>query len=177
MNINAIRKKVHKIAPTVNVEEYRGCVRLTGELDDWDSIYRCGVAAVSKRSLGVLNDIKLKGFSEKVKVPSVNDSAIDGATPDVLVIGGGITGCAIARELSKLDISVMLVEKPPTLRRARLAVTTAAFTPASTCTKDNRNSITSCAATKCIRVYAKNSVATFSVGRRRLCSAPSGKAG
>lgn len=111
MNINAIRKKVHKIAPTVNVEEYRGCVRLTGELDDWDSIYRCGVAAVSKRSLGVLNDIKLKGFSEKVKVPSVNDSAIDGAKPDVLVIGGGITGCAIARELSKLDISVMLVEK------------------------------------------------------------------
>ena len=111
MNLKAIAKRVHKIAPSVNVEEYRGCVRLTGELDDWDSIYRCGVAAVSSRSRGVLNDIKLKGFHEDVKVPSIRDDAIDGATPDVLVIGGGITGCAIARELSKLDIDVLLVEK------------------------------------------------------------------
>lgn len=111
MNLKAIAKRVHKIAPSVNVEEYRGCVRLTGELDSWDSIYRCGVAAVSSRSLGVLNDIKLKGFHEEVKVPSLRDDAIDGAKPDVLVIGGGITGCAIARELSKLDIDVMLVEK------------------------------------------------------------------
>ena len=111
MNLKAIAKRVHKIAPSVNVEEYRGCVRLTGELDDWDSIYRCGVAAVSSRSRGVLNDIKLKGFREDVKVPSIRDDAIDGATPDVLVIGGGITGCAIARELSKLDIDVLLVEK------------------------------------------------------------------
>ena len=53
MNLNKIAKKVHKIAPSVKVEEYRGCVRLTGELDSWDAIYRCGVAAVSKKSLGV----------------------------------------------------------------------------------------------------------------------------
>lgn len=111
MNLNAIKKRVHKIAPSVKVEEFRGCVRLTGELDDWDKIYRCGVAAVSSESLGVLNDIKLKGFGEKVKRPSFTDGVLDGAKPDVLIIGGGITGCAVARELAKLELDVLLVDK------------------------------------------------------------------
>ncbi|MCQ2602456.1 MAG: FAD-dependent oxidoreductase, partial [Clostridia bacterium] len=112
MNINKIAEKVHKIAPTVKVEEYRGCVKLTGELDDWDLIYKAGNAAVdNKHSLGVINDIRLKGFVEKVKTPTTKDNAIDGLKPDVLVIGGGIVGCAILRELSRLDISALLVEK------------------------------------------------------------------
>ena len=111
MNLKSIAKRVHKIAPSVKVEEYRGCVRLSGELESWDLIYRCGVAAVSKGSLGVLNDIKLKGFREEMKKPSLRDDALEGKKPDVLIVGGGIMGCALARELSRLDISVMLVEK------------------------------------------------------------------
>ncbi|MBR2809467.1 MAG: FAD-dependent oxidoreductase, partial [Erysipelotrichaceae bacterium] len=30
---------------------------------------------------------------------------------DVIVIGGGVTGCAILRELSKYDLTVALLEK------------------------------------------------------------------
>lgn len=111
MNISKIEKRVHKIAPSVKVEEHRGCVRLTGELDNWQDIYNAGCAAVSKSSRGVLNDIKLKGFSEKISAPEFRDNELDGATPDVLVIGGGIVGCAIARELTKLKVGVLLVEK------------------------------------------------------------------
>ena len=111
MNLEKIRRAVNKIAPSVKVEEYRGCVRLTGELDNWTDIYRCGRAAVCKKSLGVLNDIKLKGFHEEPKRPTLQDDAVDGQTPDVLVIGGGIVGCAVARELTRLDVSVLLVEK------------------------------------------------------------------
>ena len=111
MNLKAIAKRVHKIAPSVKVEEHRGCVRLTGELDSWDAIYRCGVAAVSGKSLGVLNDIRLKGFVEEMKKPSLRDRALEGKRPDVLIVGGGIMGCALARELSRLDISVLLIEK------------------------------------------------------------------
>jgi len=37
---------------------------------------------------------------------------------DVIIIGGGITGCAIAREISKYDIDVVLVEKHPDLAMA-----------------------------------------------------------
>ena len=111
MNLAKIRRAINKIAPSVKVEEYRGCVRLTGELDNWADIYRCGRAAVCKKSLGVLNDIKLKGFHEEPKRPTLQDDAVDGQTPDVLVIGGGIVGCAVARELTRLDVSVLLVEK------------------------------------------------------------------
>lgn len=111
MNLAKIRRAVNKIAPSVKVEEYRGCVRLTGELDNWADIYRCGRTAVCKKSLGVLNDIKLKGFHEEPKRPTLQDDAVDGQTPDVLVIGGGIVGCAVARELTRLDVSVLLVEK------------------------------------------------------------------
>lgn len=111
MNLAKIRRAVNKIATSVKVEEYRGCVRLTGELDNWADIYRCGKAAVSKKSLGVLNDIRLKGFHEEPKHPSLTDNALDGETPDVLVIGGGIVGCAVARELTRLKASVLLVEK------------------------------------------------------------------
>ncbi len=111
MNIAKITKRVHKFAPFVKVEEYRGSVRLTGELDNWADIYKCGKSAVDKTSLGVINDIKLKGFTQKEIRPTIEDNSLDNSSPDVLIIGGGIVGCAIARELAKLELDVLLVEK------------------------------------------------------------------
>lgn len=111
MNLAKIRRAVNKIAPSVKVENYRGCVRLTGELDNWMDIYKCGKAAVCKGSLGVVNDIRLKGFHEEPKKPTLKDDALSGQKPDVLIVGGGIVGCAVARELSRLKLDVLLVEK------------------------------------------------------------------
>ncbi len=111
MNLAKIRRAVNKIAPDVKVDDFRGCVRLTGELDNWADVYRCGKAAVCKDSLGVLNDITLKGFCETPRRPKLEDDALAGQKPDVLVIGGGIVGCAVARELSRLELDVLLVEK------------------------------------------------------------------
>ncbi len=111
MNIAKIERRVHKIAPSVRVENYRGCVRLTGELDNWQDVYKCGRAAVDKKSLGVLNDITLKGFTQRVHRPNVEDNLLDGVKCDVLVVGGGIVGCAIARELTRYNLAVLLVEK------------------------------------------------------------------
>lgn len=111
MNLAKIRRAVNKIAPSVKVENYRGCVRLTGELDNWTDIYKCGKAAVCKGSLGVVNDIRLKGFHEEPKKPTLKDDALSGQKPDVLIVGGGIVGCAVARELSRLKLDVLLVEK------------------------------------------------------------------
>ncbi len=111
MNIAKIAKRVHKISPNIQVSEYRGCVRLQGELDKWADIYKCGKAAVDKSSLGVVNDITLKGFCEQIKKPCVKDTSLDGSRPDVLIIGGGIVGSAVARELAKLDLDILLVEK------------------------------------------------------------------
>ncbi len=111
MNIRKIAKKVHSIAPSVKVEEFNGCVKLTGELDNWDKIYLCGRNAVSKQSLGVLNDIKLVGHTDHIKKSNISDNSIDGKCVDVLVIGGGIVGSAVLRELSRLKLGALMVEK------------------------------------------------------------------
>ncbi|MDD4316878.1 MAG: NAD(P)/FAD-dependent oxidoreductase [Clostridia bacterium] len=111
-NLEKIRKKIHKqISEEIKVSEQNGCVLLEGELSDWHSIVNAGTLAVDKQSLGVLNDIKLKGFFEEEKKPDVEDGLYDGLTPDVLIIGAGIVGCAIARELSKYKLDVMLADK------------------------------------------------------------------
>lgn len=110
--IDKIKKAVAEISPDVKVEEVRGCIRLTGELDDWDKIVRCGKAAVDKKHyLGVLNDIKLKGFVPNCKLLDVYDDVLDGAEYDVVIIGAGICGASIARQLSKWKLKVALLEK------------------------------------------------------------------
>jgi hypothetical protein len=76
-----ICRKVSSIAPSVRVFEERGCIVLRGELDNWADIVACGKAAVSKKYLGVINDIKLKGFLDSEHMPSVKDAAYEGAYP------------------------------------------------------------------------------------------------
>lgn len=113
-DFDKICKKVHKILPDASVTEERGCIVLRGEADDWKSIVRAGEAAVNKKKyLGVINDIKLRGFSEEKEEPPFRDLALDGLRPDVLVIGGGITGCSALRELSRKSLDLLLVEKGP----------------------------------------------------------------
>lgn len=106
-----IERAVHAIAPSVNVSIENNCVVLRGELDNWDDVVRCGRAAVSKKYLGVINDITLRGYEQKVRLPKINDKLYDGRKPDVLIVGGGISGATIAHELSKWQLDVMLVEK------------------------------------------------------------------
>ncbi len=105
-------KKIQALSPDIEVTEERGCLVLRGEVDDWDTVVKAGRLAVDKKSYyGVINDIKLKGFNEIVKLPSEKDNLYDGSKPDVLIIGGGIVGCATARELSKYKLDIMILEK------------------------------------------------------------------
>lgn len=112
MSLKKIRKKIAKISPDITVTEERGCIVLRGEVDDWNKVVKAGHAAVDKEHyLGVINDVKLKGFSERLITPNVRDNKLNGATPDVLIIGAGITGTAAARELSKYQLDILCVDK------------------------------------------------------------------
>lgn len=112
MKLDRLQRELRKLDPGITASEKDGCVLLEGEVDDYATIYAAGKLAVDKeRYLGVLNDIVLRGFTQEVVLPDVEDDLLDGTTCDVLVIGGGVTGCAIARELRRHQLDVLLVEK------------------------------------------------------------------
>ena len=113
--------------------EHDGCLALEGELEHWDDIIRAAGLALRARKKdtrrflknlqnetippnarygGLLNNIRLSGETiPAMRIPAVRDTSLEGLRPDALVIGGGITGCAIARELSRYNLNILLVEK------------------------------------------------------------------
>lgn len=114
MNERKLRKKLNEL--------YGGKIQftdkdrkriMTGEWNDWDGIVKaCQMAVTGKKDVHVVNDIRFTGGEvPKMRLPSLSDNALDGEKPDVLVIGGGISGVSIARELSKWKLNILLVEK------------------------------------------------------------------
>lgn len=114
MNLTKTVKEVYKKygVKVVAVEDERSVI-LNGECDDWQTIVAIGKAFVDKKGRKrVVNDVKLKGFVEQPPfAPAVSDKALDGTQWDVVVIGGGISGCSVARELSRYRLKILLIEK------------------------------------------------------------------
>ncbi|MDO4940718.1 MAG: NAD(P)/FAD-dependent oxidoreductase [Erysipelotrichaceae bacterium] len=114
MKLEKLQKELLKIDSNIKAFEKDDCIFLSGEVDDYSKVVKAGELAVDKkRYLGLVNNIKVKGFTQKVVLPKINDLKYDKQTCDVLIIGGGVTGCATARELAKYNLKVMLVEKGP----------------------------------------------------------------
>lgn len=98
---------------TVTAREEDGVLFLSGNLPDWESVVAAGRMCADPKSRRMLvNDIRAPGCApEPMRLPSLCDGVLEGAAPDVLVIGAGVVGCAIARELARYDLSILLVEK------------------------------------------------------------------
>ncbi len=111
--ISTLNKKLNKaFGGKVRAQIKDGCLYLTGELSDWSDIVRAGLMSANKKKYSVVNDVTFTGADiPSMKLPAVSDSLLEGARPDVLVIGGGVVGCATARELMRYKLDVMLAEK------------------------------------------------------------------
>lgn len=121
MNITALNKKLKKAyGGSVKAEAKDGSIFLTGKLQSWEDIVAaCQTASTKYSTTHVVNDIVFTGGEiPPMRLPKVEDNALDGKKVDVLVIGGGISGASIARELSKWNISILLVEKEADLALA-----------------------------------------------------------
>lgn len=86
---------------------------LSGRLKSWNEVIEaCALAATKYSTVHVVNNIVCDEVTpQQMRVPQIADKALDGEKPDVLIIGGGISGVSIARELSKWDLDILLVEK------------------------------------------------------------------
>ena len=90
---------------------------LTGDAPTVEERYAAGVFFVKKCKhlpgyKGLVNDITVAGKNEPpMRMPELRDTFLEGKTFDVLIIGAGVVGCAIARELSRYDLAIAVAEK------------------------------------------------------------------
>ena len=114
MNLSKCNKKLEKrFGGAVTASYENRSIVLRGRLKTWaEVIEACQTVAKKNSSIHVVNDILCDEKIEKpMRVPTLTDSALENAHPDVLVIGGGISGASIARELTKWNLNILLVEK------------------------------------------------------------------
>ncbi|MCS7104974.1 MAG: FAD-dependent oxidoreductase [Thermofilaceae archaeon] len=106
----------------ISFEVRDGIVYLYGRVKSYDEWVDVGLRVGKVKGVeGVVNKIVWEGFPwDKVRDREVrrrrvyeeNVNRVIGRY-DVVVIGGGVTGTAIARELTKFQVTVALVEKAP----------------------------------------------------------------
>lgn len=113
MNLHRLQTKLNQLHPSFLAKEVDDAVVLTGNCDDYSLIVQAGKLAVDKkRYRGVVNNIHLSDHPlTSVPAPTFYDQTLEGLCPDVIIIGGGIIGCSIARELSKWDLNVYVLDK------------------------------------------------------------------
>lgn len=112
MTIKKLIKTLNPLIEDLDVFLVDGAVNLKGIAKNYNDVLEAGVLATNLKSRGVVNDIKVEGLSSKpMYIPSLENKELDGKTYDVLIIGGGVVGCAIANELSKYELNTLVVEK------------------------------------------------------------------
>jgi len=111
LNIRKANKKLRKLYGDRVYAEFRdNCIYVKGELDDWNDIVKACSLCVSKdKNVHVINDI----VYSKAPVTQPTDVFVPDTIyeTDVLIIGGGISGVSIARELSKWNVDILLIDK------------------------------------------------------------------
>ena len=107
------QKLTARFGGRIFARENDGCLILEGASDCWDDVVAAGLLSVNKRRYdGLINDIVFTGGEiPPMRLPILQDDTLDGASPDVLIIGGGIIGSAIARECARYDMQILLVDK------------------------------------------------------------------
>jgi glycerol-3-phosphate dehydrogenase len=96
---------------TITVSMIDGIARLHGHLSSHQAVLEAGHLAGSfDKVREVVNDIVFPG-KMRFKSPRKVSDELTGKEFDVVVIGGGVIGLAVARELSQFNLSIALLER------------------------------------------------------------------
>jgi len=121
MTLERFRKDLVELGhPEVEASEWRGSLRLEGRVPSWSDYVEIGRLGVKVGSKGVVNDVEVAGpdgvdLAREDPLAAMGhleeEREIEGLSFDVAIVGGGVIGSAIARELSKWAIRTILLEK------------------------------------------------------------------
>lgn len=114
MNYTKISKKAKKVfGVDVSVKETERSIVLGGVCNNWQDFVAIGKMFVDKTGKRhVVNDLVVKDLpQEHTQTPLLTDNKLADIHWDVVIVGGGISGCAVARELSKYNLKILLCEK------------------------------------------------------------------
>ena len=109
-----LKQKFPEISITA-VADARNIVTLSGECESWQQLVDVGHAVAKLENVkNVVSDMTVRGM----EIPGRDYEALarEGekkgvlAEADVVIVGLGIVGCAIARELSKYDLKIVAID-------------------------------------------------------------------
>ena len=113
---------------TVSIED--SVARLSGQFPSNQSVVDAGhIAGEFEQVRGVLNEIDYPGRIPFVSPKKASDE-LTGKEFDVVIVGGGIIGVAIARELSRFNLSTAVIERHDDLGMDQTAHSNAMVHPA-----------------------------------------------
>ncbi|MDR1530966.1 MAG: FAD-dependent oxidoreductase [Clostridiales bacterium] len=117
--LTAIKKAITGAVPGLEPDlrlDGRGILTLSGGCESWNQVVDAGHAAAKIEGVkNVVNKLTVKGAApprpDYDAVCALGREAGVIAEADVLIIGAGISGCGIARELAKYDLRILVAEK------------------------------------------------------------------
>lgn len=95
----------------ISVSVNNSLVKLEGQVDTWLQVVKAGqLAGTTPGVYSVVNEITCPGCSvPEIRPTCMSDQVM--APVDVVIIGAGVIGCALARELSRYDLKIVVLEK------------------------------------------------------------------
>lgn len=116
--INSVKKMLREKWTDNKLEvtaDNRNIVTVRGEVSDWNTVVAIGHAIAKIDDVkNVVNELSVKGLHipRKDYTKIVEDGKAIGEVDDVdvVIIGAGVSGCGVARTLSKYDLNILVVE-------------------------------------------------------------------
>ena len=111
--LSALRRKLKKqFGDAVELRLEEGVLTLTGTLPAWAQVVEAGRMCAAPGKYTVVNDIVCPAAPQPpMRMPALQDDLLEGRSFDAAIIGGGVVGCAIARELTRWNIRVAILDK------------------------------------------------------------------
>lgn len=111
--IDIVRRIISEYSPSISFKEEDDLIYLSGSLDKYQDVVSLGLK-IAKTHLyeHVINNVEAKDVRlPQIRTPAINDNSLDNTKVDVLIIGAGVIGLSILRELTKYDLKLLCIDK------------------------------------------------------------------